>query len=543
MADLPIPRTVPREVGFMSDPVIQEPVDRAAADSQQFRSQVGHISRHSGTLFAGTVFTAATSYLFKIYLARVLGAEMLGVYALGITMMGFVGVFNSLGLPESAVRFAAEYRAGRRLEPLRSLLIWGGGILLLSNAIFAVFFLKAGRLVALRFYHSPRLAQYLPWFVALMVTGAISVFYGRIMAGYNAVGRRTIITNFVGSPTTMVLAVLFITIGWGFAGYLLAQFVSAGLVIGLMLIVIWRLTPVESRHLFPWPRPLERKVLSFSAAASGVLMLEFLMGQMDKIALGAYLGAQSVGIYSVAAAVVAYETLALNSVNQVFSPMIAGLYSTGDRAMLSRLYKALTKWVFAVTVPLAITVVVFARPILRMFGHTFEAGWPILIIGTIGQLVNCGVGSVALLLFMSGHQRRLLRVQVAMAGVLAVSSIALIPIWGIVGAAVASAITNVGINLWNFLEVRTVLEFSPFSRSFARLALPALASIIIASVVRAEGGFRHDWLAIGVSLIATYGVFAAITAAMGLDSDDRLIGSAIWTRIRQSIPNLGGIQS
>ena len=52
-----------------------------APETQKFRSQVGHISRHSGVFFVGTIFTAGFGYLFKVYLARVLGAETLGLEA------------------------------------------------------------------------------------------------------------------------------------------------------------------------------------------------------------------------------------------------------------------------------------------------------------------------------------------------------------------------------------------------------------------------------------------------------------------------------
>jgi O-antigen/teichoic acid export membrane protein len=506
--------------------------------TRHFLSQVGHISRHSGVLFAGTIFTAALGYVFKIFLARVLGAEALGIYALGMTLVGFIAIFNSLGLAESAVRFAAIYRANRKLEQLRALLFWGGAILLAANAVFAVIFLLVGGVAARRFYHSPELSRYLGWFAILLVTGVISFFCGRVLTGYKAVGRRTVITNFVGSPVTMLLAVIFISMGWGLSGYLLAQVLSATLVIGLLLTFVWKLTPPEARFLRPRPTLPEKEVWSFSAFAVAVVLLEFLMTQADKVALGFYLDARSVGIYSLAAAVVAYETLVLNSVNQVFSPIIADLHSRGDNVMLGRLYKSLTKWVFGVTVPLAITVMVFARPLMRMFGHDFEAGWPILIIGTIGQLVNCGVGSVTLLLYMSGQQARLLRVQTAMAGVMVVANVVLIPVWGIVGAATAAAVTNAGINAWNFMNVRSVLRLSPFSRSFLRLSVPLVASVVLALFVRrAQGLFRHDWLAVGVGLVATYGTFIGVAAAMGLDADDRLIVNAIGARIRRTVPN------
>lgn len=526
----------------MNQPTVKEPTD--AQQTQQFRSQVGHISRNSGLYFAGTIFTVALGYVFKVYLARVLGAEALGIYALGITLIGFVGVFNSLGLVESAVRFAAVYRAAHKLEQLRALLWRGGAVLLIANVLFGTILLRMGGVVALRFYHSSKLAQYIPWFTALMLLGSVSTFYGRILAGYKEVGRRTLITNFIGSPATMLLAVSLMSLGWGLRGYLLAQVLGAALVIVLLLAFVWKLTPREARFSWDWPPPLEREVWSFSATAVGILLLEFLMSQVDKIALGFYRGVREVGIYSVAAAVVAYVSLILNSVNQVFSPMIADLHTRKDNAMLGRLYQALTKWILGLTLPLAITVIVYAKPLLRIFGHDFEAGWPILIIGTIGQLVNCGVGSVGLLLLMSGNQRRLLRVQASMAAVITVASVVLVPIWGMVGAAVAAAITNAGTNAWNLLEVRRVLSLSPFSRSYARLLVPTVASALAALVLKREGNiFRHEWLAIGVSLFGSYLVFAGMTAALGLDEDDRLVANAMWARVRRSVPSVKGMES
>src|ERR1022692_738726 len=34
-------------------------------------------------------------------------------------------------------------------------------------------------------------------------------------------------------------------------------------------------------------------------------------------------------------------------------------------------------------------------------GRDFEAGWSVLVIGTLGELIDCGVGSVGFLLLMS----------------------------------------------------------------------------------------------------------------------------------------------
>lgn len=520
----------------MTDQAVNVLPPSVDADTQDFRSHVGHISRHSGVFFAGTIFSVALGYLFKVYLARALGAESLGIYALGMTLVGFAGTFNSLGLMESAVRFASVYRSTQRFDQLRALLWRGGGILLMANAFFAIIFWNAGRLAALRFYHSAELARYIPWFTLIMLLGVISTFYGRVLAGYKQVGRRTVIINFIGSPAAMLFALILISLGWGLRGYLAAQVSASVLMIILLIGFVWKLTPPESRlNLHSLPK-LDPEVWSFSAAAMGVLLLEFLMIQVDKVALGFFRGAREVGIYSVAAAMVSYVSLFLSSVNQVFSSVIADLHARGENIMLGRLYKSLTKWILALTLPLAITVMVYASPLLRIFGHDFEAGWPILIIGTAGQLINCGVGSVGLLLLMSGNQNRLLRVQAGMAMVMTLASVALVPVWGILGAAVAAAITNAGQNAWNLLEVRKHLGFSPFSRSYLRLLVPATLSVVVALLLKSRMDlFGRYWVGTGIALLATYIAFAGTVALMGLDSDDRLVTDALLSRIRGRI--------
>jgi O-antigen/teichoic acid export membrane protein len=332
----------------------------------------------------------------------------------------------------------------------------------------------------------------------------------------------------------MIVAVLLITLGGGLWGYLAAQIVSAAIVAALLISLVWRLTPVAARppdvSRF-WVAP---EVWAFATAMLGVGMMQFLMGQADRVALGVYRGAHDVGIYAVAASLVVYETIILQSVNQIFAPVIADLHSRGQDALLGRLFQTLTKWMLGFTFPLAVVMIVFARPIMHLFGHDFEAGWPILVIGTCGQLVNCGVGSVGYLLLMSGNQRRLVRVQAVMAAVMVVLSFALVPLWGPMGAAVAAAVTNVGTNAWNLVEVRKALKLSPYNRSYLKL-LPSIGTALLITVLvsKTSGLLRADWIAITIALLLAYVGFSIVVFAMGLDADDRLIADAIRARARE----------
>src|SRR5215831_8765497 len=201
-------------------------------ETRKFRHQIGHISRQSSVFFAGTIFTAAAGYFFKVYLARVLGAEALGIYALGMTVVGFLGIFNALGLPQSAVRFVAEYTATGEFALLRGFLVRALGWLTLSNVVLGVLVFIAGPWIGIHLYHTPALKTYIVLFAAIMVLGALNAFLGQVLAGYKDVSRRTVITNFVGSPLTMLFTLLFIAIGLDLWGYIFAQVAAAVVVMG-----------------------------------------------------------------------------------------------------------------------------------------------------------------------------------------------------------------------------------------------------------------------------------------------------------------------
>lgn len=511
------------------------PVERAMAarDKINFKAEMGRISRQSGVVFSGTIFTAVMGYAFKIYLARFLGASALGLYALGMTIIGFLGMINVLGLPESAVRFVATYSAAKRYKELGSLLWNSSLILLATNLVFCAVLLKFGPWAVERFYHSPQLVRYLPLFAIMMVTATFNVFYGNVLTGYREVGRKTIVGKFVASPVTIAGSVLLISLGYGLWGYLVAQIVSGVCVIALLIFFAWRLTPAEARVPNFKKLGLNGEVWSFSAAMFGLGLMEFFMAQSDRVALGVYRGPHDVGIYAVVASLIAYETIFLRSVNQIFAPVIAHIHSRGEHVLLGRLFQTLTKWILGLTFPLAIVFVTFARPIMAIFGRDFEAGWLLLVIGTCGQMVNCGVGSVGLLLLMSGHERRLVRVQVVMAGVMVLLCFKLVPVWGTLGAVIAAAVTNVGTNVWNLLEVRKVLSLTPYNKSYLKL-LPSVAGAAIVTLLLKKVSILVGSQLAGIvlSLLLAYGVFCGLAFAIGLDDDDRLITNAVFARLR-----------
>src|SRR5208337_1709152 len=171
--------------------------------------------------------------------------------------------------------------------------------------------------------------------------------------------------------------------------------------------------------------------------------------------------------------------------------------------------------------------------LMRLFGAAFEAGWLVLILGTLGQLVNAGVGSVGYLLLMSGNQARLIRVQVVMAIFMVAATFGLVRPFGIAGVALAAALTNALSNYLYLRQVRAALQLTPYNRTHLRLLGPCLASLAVTAGLRLLVRSLHlhpEWLWIGIALVVSYASFCGLALLAGLDNDDKMIVAAISAR-------------
>jgi O-antigen/teichoic acid export membrane protein len=502
----------------------------ATNENAEFRRRVKSISRHSIVYFAGTLFTASSGYFFKIYLARTLGAEALGIYALGISIVGVIGLFNAVGLPTAGARFVSEYSSQRDYARLGAFLRGALSLLGFGNVVLGAVLLVAMPSIAVRFYHTPALASYSWTFAAIMLVGVLNAFLGQCMAGYSAVARRSVITQFAGTTVTILLAVVLISLHFGLRGYLVAQVASATLVLACLAYSVWKLTPRPARSTGGFGH-IEKRVVQFSATTFGIAVVHFVLGQADKIALGYYLDAKQVGIYAVSIAVAGFVSIALTSVNQIFSPMIAELHSAGNHQLLQTLYAWLTKWVLVFTIPLAASIIAFAGPVMTVFGGGFRSGAAVLALCAIAQVVNCAAGSVGFLLLMSGNQLSLMKIQAANAVFMVALYVVLVPRIGILGAALGLSASVVGTNVWCLVEVRKRLRLFPYNRSYAKVALSAIVTTLV--LVAQRSLFAHDtWRAAAVALPFAYIVFLGTMLMTGLDTEDRILARMAWSKLR-----------
>ena len=127
-----------------------------------------------------------------------------------------------------------------------------------------------------------------------------------------------------------------------------------------------------------------------------------------------------------------------------------------------------TKMIFFSSLPILIILLAVPEFILGLFGNEFKTGASALIFLTIAQFINAFTGSVGYILQMTGYQKYYQNVIFLGTIINIVLNYILIPIWGIAGAAIASATSMFFWNLLFTLKVKKILNNYIFYLPFRR---------------------------------------------------------------------------
>ena len=255
----------------------------------------------------------------------------------------------------------------------------------------------------------------------------------------------------------------------------------------------------------------------------------------DLFVLTRFASAGEVGVYAAVLRAGQVVVLLLTSVNLMFSPYVADLYARGERARLDRLFKDLTRFTLAATLPAVIVLAVAPGPVLRLFGGAFDEGKAALLVVLAGQLVNLATGSAGFVLIMAGRTGWDLAVY---AGSL-VSDLGLAAVlaarYGMEGAAVANALTFALSNAVRLALVARLVGIWPYERAYLRLVGPFACGLVGAALGHAAAS---TWaLNLALTALGAGLAYGAAYLAFGLSAAERRGLANLLARAR------GGLRS
>ena len=103
-----------------------------------------------------------------------------------------------------------------------------------------------------------------------------------------------------------------------------------------------------------------------------------------------------------------------------------------------------------ISTPIFIAILIFPSFVLDFFGEEFTTGVAPLIILAIGQIINAICGPVMYLLNMTGKEKQARNIIIVASIINIALNLYLIPIYGLMGAAIATGVSTV---VWNIMAV------------------------------------------------------------------------------------------
>jgi O-antigen/teichoic acid export membrane protein len=325
---------------------------------------------------------------------------------------------------------------------------WLNGLITISLSILLIL---ASPWVASSIYEEPKLTYPLIIAFVVMTPQVFSRIFSSGLIGFRKIWQ----SNLVDQALSICLTSVLVFVTWLFVQELSVNMVATCYAIGrvgvtLSVGLFWKKiykNNVSSKKIF-------QKLLKTAKPLLLISIAGIVINSSDIIILGFFSEAKDVGTYVVAARIALLTSVLLHISNSALSPKIAALYSENNIKSLEEMIKRITKGLFFIGLFVFLFFIFSGNWILSIWGEEFEEAYWILIILGFGQLVNLTTGAAGIILIMTGHEKTQRNISLCFMMVFLILSFTIIPIYGALGASIASATTVVGINITKLIYVK-----------------------------------------------------------------------------------------
>jgi O-antigen/teichoic acid export membrane protein len=399
----------------------------------------GQTQREALIAFCVRVASAGLLYVTQVVLARWIGSFEYGVYVFVWTWVLVLGGLSPLGLSLVMMRLLPEYREKGEHALFRGL-VRGGRMLVLAIATAVA---VAG-LIGLWLFGASLDDHYvLPAYLALVCVPlyALSDVQDGIGRGHGWIAA-ALVPPYILRPL-LLLASMAVMYAAGFA--MEAKSAAAGAIVATWTAALVQTFLINRRlrgEMTPGPRRYDfQRWLTTSLPLLIIGGSELVLQNTDVLVISRFMTPHDVGIYFAAAKTMSLIMFVHYSVGSAVAHRFAGLHARGDTDGLKAIVRDAVNWTFWPSLAGALLILALGKPLLSLFGAQFEDGYPVMFIIVVGLLFRAAMGPIEHLLNMLGEQRTCATVLVATTALNIVLNFALVPTFGLLGAATATSIS------------------------------------------------------------------------------------------------------
>lgn len=399
--------------------------------------ETGRARQQALSAFAIRIASAAIAFLSQIVLARLMGEFQYGIFAFVWVLSILAGNLSCLGFHSSVIRFLHQHRKRGELATVRGL----------NLAVRLVAIASASTVAALGFLllHvlGDRIEAYylVPISLALFIMPMIAL--GDVLDGTARANGWTMTAlgpTFLIRPA-LILAFMLAAV-WLGAPHTAATAVQAALA-ATYVTTLSQLLRLMFKLRGPYGAGSRRFEFGiwfrYSLPLFVVDGISFLLTNADVVVVGFYLPPDQVGIYFAAAKTIVLVQFVYFAIKAAAGPRFSAILAEGDMTALAAFAGQAARWTFWPSLAVGLCTLAAGEVLLSLFGQAFTTGYLLLPVLFAGILSKSLIGPGEILLSMAGHQNLCVLLYAVTLTASIVLNIVMIPHFGLMGAATATA--------------------------------------------------------------------------------------------------------
>jgi O-antigen/teichoic acid export membrane protein len=495
--------------------------------AQEEASPTKTIAKGAGILFGGMVISKIIFFVFRIFVARFFGPGDYGLFTLGVAIIGFACVFSVMGFPVAISRYISHNMARGKESMVKGTIASSLYVTLFTSVVVAaIVFLLSGIFASM--FSEPMLESVIQVMAIAIPFLSLSAVLTSSFEGFKKIKYIVYTDKIFINASKLLFVIIIWFLGMNVIGIAISYTLAVVLsfILGFYFLEKRVYSVIRSKTSSEW---MGKELLKFSLPLLFASLMTTIIHLTDTVMVGYFKDAVEVGIYNVAHPTAMLLFVAPVALVTLFLPVMTELYAKRKKQDLEITYKTVTKWIFYINLPFFLVMAFFSRHIIGLFfGPAYVTGHIALTVLSLGFFVY-GVNQTSYYALGMLKKTRLIFYATAVCAAINIAlNWVLIPMFGISGAALASAVTFISLTILLVTFAWRSLHVFPLSRMLIKPIIVGIASMAVTYLVGKllfESFTIYLLVIFGVVFLVLYALF--LLAFGGAEKEDMEILRAI----------------
>ncbi len=426
------------------------------------------IFRGAGIVLFGSMIGLGLKTLSKILIARSVSVSDFGIYSLASVIFSMAFVLSLLGMEEGVPRQVAYYKEKAHKIAGSAIIIASASGVIIATILFTTSDFLANS------FHEPSLGLALRMFSLALPFSVVSSVMLSTFRGFEMPEVKVYFGDIMRNSLFFALLLVVYIERLSLMGVLVSYDISVIVLFFCLMVLLFKRIDIE----FEFSEIKE--LVKFSIPLLFAIVLGMVMTWTDTIMVGIFERAEDVGLYSAAQSLASLLPILLSATGYMYVPVASRILSEGRDHELKRVYVTVTKWVFVLTMPFFAILVLHPKLILGIFfGRDYERAWKVLAILALGFAFHVVMGLNGANLIVLGGGKVYMYMTLVGAVCNVVLNFLLIPVYGIVGAGIATSTSYILANSIASLKLYKISRLHPFDGNYLKVLLSAAIALLL----------------------------------------------------------------